>query len=200
MIAVCDYGIGNLASAEKALLAVGAPARLVRRPEEAAQASGIVLPGVGSFAACAKALRNSGFDELCRAAVLEERPLLGICVGMQLLFEASEESPGTAGLGLLGGVVRRLPPGRRRPQMQWNLVTPTRPNGLLATPEWFYFVHSYYAVPERDDDVLARADYGVCLPAVVGRGRLLATQVHPEKSGPAGLGLLARFAESCAAT
>ncbi len=199
MIAVLDYGIGNLASAHKALLAVGAPARLVARPEQAEGASGYVLPGVGAFAACAAALEASGLSEVCRTAVAEQRPLLGICVGMQLLFEGSEESPGARGLGLLAGSVRRLPAGRRRPQMQWNLAVPTGRSALLPSPEWFYFVHGYYAAPEREEDVLAYSEYGVSFASAVGRGALSATQFHPEKSGRAGLELLARFARSCEA-
>ena len=207
MIAVLDYGIGNLRSAEKALRHVGADARLVTRPEEAADAAGVVLPGVGAFGACARALSQSGLDAVVFEAVAARRPLLAVCVGMQLLFEGSEESPGTPGLGLLAGKVVRLGEGVKRPQMQWNLVTPVRHRGgatdglssppLLEVPEWFYFVHGYAAEPERTDDLAATCDYGGILAAAVARDNLFATQFHPEKSGRAGLGLLARFAERC---
>lgn len=196
-VAVLDYGIGNLRSAEKALQKVGADARLVTDPAEAEAADGIVLPGVGAFGACMGALRASGLDKVAVEAVKAGRPFLGVCVGMQMLYEASDESPGVEGLGLLPGTVRRLPAGVKHPQMQWNTLQLTGESALLAglaQPAWVYFVHSYAAEPH--DGVVATCDYGGPVVAVVERDRLWATQFHPEKSGTTGLGILANFAGS----
>ena len=199
MIAVLDYGIGNLRSAEKALQHVGADASLVSDPLTAMAADGVVLPGVGSFGRCMAALRSSGLDRVALAAVSSGKPFLGICVGMQMMYEGSEESPGVEGLGILPGRVRLLPAGVKRPQMQWNLLDVTRPDcpvlqGLGAEP-WMYFVHSYVA-PDGGE-VVATCDYGGPVVAAVGRERMWATQFHPEKSGPGGLRLLANFASVC---
>ena len=202
MLAVLDYGIGNLASAEKALVRLTTDVHLVRRPEEAEGATGVVLPGVGAFGACARALHASGLDEVARAAVRDGVPFLGICVGFQLLFEASDESPGVAGLGLLPGRVRRLSSTVKHPQMQWNRLerVPGRPSamleGLPGSP-WVYFVHSYAPVPDDERLVVATCDYGGPVVAAVEAGRCWGTQFHPEKSGPAGLAILANFARSC---
>lgn len=198
-VAVCDYGIGNLRSAQKALERVGAHARLVTRPEEAEGAAGVVLPGVGAFGRCMGALRASGLDAVVLDAVERGRPFLGICVGLQMLYEASEESPGVAGLGVLAGTVRRLPEGVKRPQMQWNVVDVAAPGHPMfagtGDPCWMYFVHSF--APEPSDDVVATCDYGGPVVAAVARGSLWATQFHPEKSGAAGLRVLANFWEAC---
>ena len=202
MIAVLDYGIGNLRSAEKALQHVGADARLVTRAADAADAAAVVLPGVGAFGPCMRALVASGLDHVAIEAASAGVPFLGICVGMQLLFDGSEESRGVAGLGVLPGMVRRLPEGVKRPQMQWNrldILASNPPCPLLAGPmfdgpeadPWLYFVHSY-AVP-AEGHVAATCDYGGPVAAVVGRDSLWATQFHPEKSGRAGLALLANF-------
>jgi glutamine amidotransferase len=196
-IAVLDYGIGNLRSAEKALQRGGGDARLVSDPDVAAEAPAVVLPGVGSFGRCMEALVASGLDTVARRAVAAGRPFLGICVGMQLLYEGSEESPGVAGLGVLPGTVRRLPPGLPCPQMQWNRldVRPageemfTGTGGPSAAGPWMYFLHSY-AAPDGPE-VAATCDYGGPVVAAVARGRLWATQFHPEKSSAAGLDLLA---------
>jgi imidazole glycerol-phosphate synthase subunit HisH len=197
LVAVLDYGIGNLRSAQKALERVGADARLTANPDQIGRADGVVLPGVGAFGACARALRDAGLDVLARKAVDAEVPFLGICIGMQLLYEASEEDPGEEGLGVLPGTVRRLPDGVKRPQMQWNelsVVGDPAPFAGLERPLWVYFVHSYAAEP--GDGVVATCDYGGPVVAAVERGRLWAAQFHPEKSGPAGLGLLANFVRS----
>jgi glutamine amidotransferase len=198
VIAVLDYGIGNLRSAEKALQHVGADARLVADPAEAAEAVAMVLPGVGAFGACAEALRRSGLDRVALQAIERGIPFLGICVGLQLLFPASDEDPGARGLGVLEGHVRPLSPGVRRPQMQWNLTRPTaRESGLLGGgAEWFYFVHSY--VPEPSGDaaaaVVGTCDYGGELAVAFESGNVFGTQFHPEKSARNGLDLLGRFA------
>lgn len=206
MIAVLDYGIGNLRSAQKALERVGADARLVTSPEQAEGAAGVVLPGVGAFGACMAALRRSRLDEVACAAVEAGTPFLGICVGMQLLYEGSEEDPEAVGLGILEGRVQRLPDTVKRPQMQWNRLELHRPDdplvrGLGPDP-WVYFVHSYAAPPSAG--IIATCDYGGPVAAIVTRTRagphsggagdtLWATQFHPEKSGPVGLALLANF-------
>jgi glutamine amidotransferase len=200
-IAVLDYGIGNLHSAEKALQREGAAAELVTDPARAAQAAGVVLPGVGAFGACMGALRSSGLAGVALDAVASGRPFLGICVGMQMLFTASEEAPDVAGLGVLPGTVRWIPPGVKRPQMQWNRLALTTPHdpmlaGLGDAP-WVYFVHSLHGVPEEPSVVAATCDYGVTLNAAFRRGNVFATQFHPEKSGRTGLALLANFVEAC---
>lgn len=198
-IAVLDYGIGNLRSAEKALQHVGARARLVRDPAEAEAADAVVLPGVGAFGACATALRDSGLDRVARAAVDAGIPFFGVCVGFQLLYRDSVESPGIAGLGVFEGCVERLPPGEKHPQMQWNRLARTeRPltgpdplSGLEAGP-WMYFVHSF--APPVGPETVAVCDYGGPVAALVARGAVWGAQFHPEKSGRNGLALLANFA------
>ena len=200
MIAVLDYGIGNLRSAERALIHLGADARLVTHPDSAVGAAGIVLPGVGAFGACADALRRSGLDEVANHALREGTPFLGICIGFQLLYEGSEEAPGTEGLGALPGTVRALPLAVKSPQMQWNTlrrrsgVTGGLLGGLDEDP-WVYFVHSF--APEDGVDVVATCDYGGEVTAAVERGSLWGTQFHPEKSGPVGLAILDNFIRAC---
>ena len=200
MIAVLDYGIGNLRSAERALRHLGADARLVTDRADAEGATGVVLPGVGAFGACATALRRSGLDQVAADALEGGLPFLGICVGLQLLYEGSAESPGTPGLGALAGTVGPLAPGVKRPQMQWNRLRrrPRRPQGLLGGLEdepWVYFVHSF--APPDGDDVVATCDYGGEVAAAVERGPLWGTQFHPEKSGTTGLAILANFVARC---
>jgi glutamine amidotransferase len=197
LVAVLDYGIGNLRSAQKALQKVGADARLTADPDVIGRADGVVLPGVGAFGACARALRDAGLDALARKAVDADVPFLAICIGMQLLYEASEEDRGEEGLGILPGTIRRLPDGVKRPQMQWNELSVVGEPAAFAgleRPLWVYFVHSYAAEP--GPGVVATCDYGGPVVAAVERGRLWAAQFHPEKSGPAGLGLLANFVQS----
>ena len=202
-IAVLDYGIGNLRSATKALQRVGGDANLVTDAAEVAGADGVVLPGVGAFGRCAEALAGSGLEDAARAAATGGRPFLGICIGMQLLYAGSEESPGSSGLGVLEGRIRRLPDGVKRPQMQWNRLDARGDGALIsalgaATGDvWVYFVHSYVA-PDGDD-VVATCDYGGPVTAAVERGSLWATQFHPEKSGATGLALLAGFVAACTA-
>ena len=194
LIAVLDYGIGNLRSAEKALQRVGADARLTADVEVVERAAGVVLPGVGAFGRCMEALRGAGLAEVAADAARSPRAFLGICVGMQMLYEGSEEAPGTAGLGVIEGTVRQLPDTVKRPQMQWNRLRRTRPSALLDGLEdgaWVYFVHSY--APEAGPDVVATCDYGGPQVAAVERDGLWATQFHPEKSGSNGLRLLENF-------
>jgi glutamine amidotransferase len=197
LVAVLDYGIGNLRSAQKALEHVGADARLTADPHEIGRAAGVVLPGVGAFGQCMQALRATGLDRLAIEAAESGRPFLGICVGMQLLYEGSDESPDEVGLGLLPGRVRLLPDTVKRPQMQWNTLDlvgdPAMCTGL-DRPVWVYFVHSYAAAPH--DGVVATCDYGGPVAAAVERGRLWATQFHPEKSGATGLAMLRNWVDS----
>jgi glutamine amidotransferase len=197
VVAVLDYEIGNLRSAQKALEHVGADARLTADPDEIARADGVVLPGVGAFGKCMDALRSHGLDTIAVEAATSGRPFMGICVGMQLLYEGSDEDPGVAGLGVLPGHVRLLPAGVKRPQMQWNTLDLTGEPAMVAgidRPVWVYFVHSYAAEPH--DGVVATCDYGGPVVAAVERDRLWATQFHPEKSGAAGLAILRNFVES----
>ena len=197
MIAVIDYGIGNLRSAQKALEHVGADARLTADPAEIESADGVVLPGVGAFGRCMDALRESKLDKLALDAIGAGVPFMGICVGMQLLYEGSDENPEAVGLGALAGRIRLLPDDVKRPQMQWNVLDRVRDSEMLRgldDPVWVYFVHSY--APEATADVVATCDYGAPVTAAVERGRLWATQFHPEKSGAAGLEILRNFVRS----
>ncbi|HEY7946474.1 MAG TPA: imidazole glycerol phosphate synthase subunit HisH [Acidimicrobiales bacterium] len=200
MIAVLDYGIGNLRSAEKALAHLGADARLVIDPADAIGADGVVLPGVGAFGACATALRQSGLDEVATKALERGTPFLGICVGFQLLYEGSIESPGSPGLGYLSGTVQELPAGVKHPQIQWNPLRRRRRSDLLAgvgDESWVYFVHSF--APGDGPDVVATCDYGGEVTAAIERGPAWGTQFHPEKSGPVGLAILQNFIDACRA-
>lgn len=194
MIAVLDYGIGNLGSAQKALCHVGADARLVDHPEAAAGADAVVLPGVGSFGACMSALRSSGLDVVALDAIERGIPFLGICVGLQMLYAGSDESPDVAGLGIFSERVRRISGDLKLPHMQWNRLEVSGVSPLfeqLGDDAWFYFVHSFAAEPNAD--VVATCEYGGDVVAMVQRENLWATQFHPEKSGAAGLQLLENF-------
>jgi glutamine amidotransferase len=196
-IAVLDYGIGNLRSAEKALQYVGATARLVDDAASVAAADAVVLPGVGAFGACARALHDSGLEDAARAAVADGVPFFGVCVGFQLLYERSVESPGAVGLGIFPGEVAPLPPDVKHPQMQWNTLEvrgavkePEPLRGLGLRP-WVYFVHSF--APPVGPETTAVCDYGGDVAALATRGTLWGAQFHPEKSGATGLTLLANF-------
>jgi glutamine amidotransferase len=201
-IAVLDYGIGNLRSAEKALQHVGAAARLVTDPVEVGAADAVVLPGVGAFGACARALGERGLEEVARQALDGGVPFFGVCVGFQLLYEGSAESPGAPGLGCFAGVVGPLPGGVKHPQMQWNRLevrsadAPEALRGLGERP-WVYFVHSF--APPVGDETVAVCDYGGPVAALAARGNLWGAQFHPEKSGTTGLALLANFVALVAA-
>jgi imidazole glycerol-phosphate synthase subunit HisH len=201
LVAVLDYGIGNLRSAEKALARVGADARLTSDASLATRADGVVLPGVGAFGRCADAIREAGFDDVVAGLLDGGVPFLGICIGMQVLYEESEEDPGTPGLGLVPGDIRRLPDKVKVPQMQWNQVHATRPAPIwdgLDAPAWVYFVHSYAVVEPDPSRVIGTCEYGGEVVAAVEIGpRQWAVQFHPEKSGRAGLRLLSNFVTAC---
>jgi glutamine amidotransferase len=194
VVAVLDYGIGNLRSAQKALETSGADARLTADPAEIQQAAGVVLPGVGAFGRCMASLRDSGLEGPARDAIDSGRPFLGICIGMQLLFAGSDESPDVPGLGRFPERIRLLPDGVKRPQMQWNRLQVRRPipafEGLGEEP-WAYFVHSYVA--DDSDATVATCDYGGAVVAAVADANVVATQFHPEKSGANGLRFLANW-------
>jgi imidazole glycerol-phosphate synthase subunit HisH len=197
-IAVVDYGMGNRRSVEKALQHVGAQARITRDHTELEAADAVVVPGVGAFPQGMRNLIGLGLDERIRAIAAAGTPVLGICLGMQLLFERSAEHELTEGLGLLAGEVSGLQAGGRRiPHIGWNDVRLERPSPLTAgLPEAgcaFYHVHSLAARPEDPDDVIATTEYGERFATIVGHGNVLGVQFHPEKSSRDGLALLANF-------
>lgn len=202
-IAVLDYGIGNLRSAQKALEHVGARAELTSEAAVAASADAVVLPGVGAFGACMDSLRSCGLEAVVHDAVASGKPFLGICVGMQMLFDASDEDPGARGLGVIPGHVKWIPNTVQRPQMQWNQLSISREekmfDGLGAHP-WMYFVHSFHGVPSHAGDVVATVEYGATLNVAFRRNNVFATQFHPEKSAHAGLALLKNFVSEAGAT
>ena len=208
VIAVLDYGIGNLRSAEKALQKVGGDARLTRDPAFVASADAVVLPGVGAFGACMDALRGAGLEDVVYGAVDSGRPFLGICVGMQMLFTSSQEDLDARGLDIISGTVKWIPPGVKRPQMQWNKLSFTQPDDAMFEGEllrdapngsWVYFVHSLHGVPMDPSLVAATCDYGVTLNAAFRQDNVFATQFHHEKSGASGLALLDNFVKAAGA-
>ncbi len=202
MIALLDYGSGNLRSVHKSLLKVGAKVRLVQRPDEIADARALVLPGVGAFDDCIQALRQQELLEAARAFIRTGKPFLGICVGYQALFEKSEEfNSCAAGLGVFGGKVVRFSArhGLKIPQIGWNQLEIVRPDCPLyrgiPNGSYVYFVHSYYPQPVDSSIVATRTDYGDTFASSVWRDNVFATQFHPEKSQKIGLQLLQNFAD-----
>lgn len=203
MIAIVDYGMGNLRSAQKGFEKAGYEAVLTHDPAEIDAADGVVVPGVGAFKDCMDGLREKGLVEPILAAAHGGKPFMGICVGLQLLFEYSEEGEGAAGLGIFPGRVVRFPAfsetGLKVPHMGWNqLGRASAPEGvdLLGYTDgapYCYFVHSYYAIPEDPAITKATCSYGVTFPAIVGRDNIVATQFHPEKSQAAGIAILRAF-------
>lgn len=199
MIAIVDYGMGNLRSAQKGLERAGVRAVITDSAADIADADAVVLPGVGAYRDCYEGLEERGLVEPVIAAARSGKPFLGICVGMQLLFEGSEEGGCAKGLGIFPGRVVRFPDlraqGLKVPHMGWNQVTPVRDNPLLAMDQspYAYFVHSYHAQPDDPEIVLATCTHGVPFPAIVGKNNILAMQFHPEKSQNAGIRLLTAF-------
>jgi glutamine amidotransferase len=202
-IAILDYGMGNLRSVEKALEHVGARPEVTRDHGRVRAADGIVLPGVGAFPKAMEAVRRLGLDELLRERVEAGVPAIGVCLGMQLLFESTTELGGAEGIGLLEGRVEGLDaPGLKVPQIGWNPVAWTRRDALnadLPAPCAFYHVHSFAPKPASEEDVLGTAEYGGEFVSAVSRPPLYGVQFHPEKSGPHGLRLLGNFVRSCVA-
>ncbi len=202
MIAIVDYNIGNVRSVQKAVERAIADAGsqetvlLTGDPRSILAARSVILPGVGAFGACITNLRQAQLSSIVREVVVQGVPLLGICVGMQMLFELSEEMGAWRGLGLLPGRVRRFEPPLRVPQIGWNQLHPTRPDPLLAgvgDGSFAYFVHSYYCDAADAADVLATTDYGISYASVVQHGRIWGIQCHPEKSQQVGLRILRNF-------
>jgi glutamine amidotransferase len=198
MIAIIDYGMGNLRSVQKALEAVGSAAEITSDPERVRQASKVILPGVGAFADAMSELARTGLGDAFREAVIEGKPCLGVCLGLQLLFEVSEEDGEHAGLAILKGRVVRFSArdGLKVPHMGWNTLQIRRRAPLLSGLDlspYVYFVHSYYARPDDLDDVSAWSEYPDPFPAVVWRDNLMACQFHPEKSQATGLAMYANF-------
>ena len=195
-VAVVDYDAGNTLSVTRALEKVGARVDLTPDPERVARADAVVLPGVGAFGDCVRKFEERGMDGACREAYAAGKPFLGVCVGLQVLFEGSEESPGAEGLGILPGKVVRFRAGDLKvPHMGWNQLDVARDHPVLEglDGEAFYFVHSYYPDPSRKGDLLGTAEYGATFCAAAGRENLAAVQFHPEKSSRAGLRLYENF-------
>jgi glutamine amidotransferase len=200
VIGVIDYGVGNLRSVEKALEATGAEVVVTADEGALAECERLVLPGVGAFGAAMDRLRESGLDRFVERAASDGRPVLGLCVGLQMLFEEGLEFGRHAGLGLLPGRVVRFPDSAGVvPHMGWNAVRPSSEHPLfeaIAPDTYFYFVHSYYVEARDESDVLATTEYGLRFASVCGRGSVAGVQFHPEKSQDAGLRLLANFART----
>jgi glutamine amidotransferase len=196
-VAIVDYGVGNLRSVEKAFAATGHSAAITNDPNELLKASRLVLPGVGAFAACMNALRNHGLAELIVERAREGTPLLGVCVGMQMLFDDSEEFEKTDGLGLVRGHVRRFDEDLVVPHVGWNRIHQRRQHSLFTDVDdgaFCYFVHSYFCEPEDSDIIIGSTEYGVNYASIVARDNVFGVQFHPEKSQAVGLRMLANFA------
>lgn len=193
--AIVDYGVGNLRSILNAMGYLGLESRITSDPGELERSNAIILPGVGAFPDAAERLRSQGLDRLLRAQA-EKKPILGICLGMQLLFDRGEEGKPCEGLGLVSGTVTRIPTGEKLPHIGWNSLRFPDPSPLfqgLDEGVYVYFVHSYCGVAARESDVLAWTDYGIPVTAAVGRGSVYGCQFHPEKSGEVGLQILRNF-------
>lgn len=193
MIAIIDYGMGNLGSVEKALTFIGYDSVITDDPKLVMEADGVILPGVGAIGAAMEALKSKNLDKVVHDYIATGKPFLGICLGMQMLFDSSEESFGGSpvqGLSVLPGKVVRFPSdmGLKVPQIGWNALSSKNP--ILPDGEYVYFVHSYYCVPAREEDIAATVDYGIEYCCSVRRDNVLACQFHPEKSGEAGLAIL----------
>jgi imidazole glycerol-phosphate synthase subunit HisH len=195
-VAVVDYDAGNTLSVTRALEKVGARVYLTSDPEEVLIADAVVLPGVGAFGDCVRKLKEREMDEACLETYRAGKPFLGVCIALQVFFEASEESPGVEGLGILPGKVVKFDVGGLKvPHMGWNELDVVREHPILGglSGEDFYFVHSYHPEPEEDSDLLGESDYGGRFCAAAGRENLAAVQFHPEKSSRAGLKLYENF-------
>lgn len=198
MVAIIDYGAGNLQSVKKALDFIGCESEITANKNKIEAASHIILPGVGSFGDAMNSIRGRGLEETIKRAASGKKKFLGICLGLQLLFEKSEESPQTEGLGIFEGSIVTIPKDRglKVPHMGWNSVSLKQKCGIfrgISDQSYFYFVHSYYLKDAPSDIVASTTDYGVKIECAVQKGSVCATQFHPEKSGKAGLQLLKNF-------
>lgn len=200
MITIVDYGMGNLRSVQKGFEKLGAAAQIVTTPDQVAAADKLVLPGVGAFRDAIHELERLQLVEPIREHIRRDKPFLGICLGLQLLFDVSFEDGEWKGLGILAGDVVRFPamPDLKVPHMGWNTLIPTRPIDLLngiPSDASVYFVHSYYVRPKDESVIAARTSYGIEFTSMISRGNLYATQFHPEKSQKVGLKLLENFSQ-----
>ncbi len=198
MVAIIDYGAGNLSSVKKALDYLGAENEITQDREKILSATHIILPGVGSFEDAMNSMKARGLVDVVKEAAASGKPFLGICLGLQLLFESSEESPGAEGLGILKGKIVEIPKntGLKVPHMGWNSISVKQKDGIfkdIDDESYFYFVHSYYLKDAEEDVVAATTEYGVSIQCAVQKGNLCATQFHPEKSSKVGLKLLENF-------
>lgn len=198
MVAIIDYGAGNLQSVKKALDFIGAESKITDNKDEINAASHIILPGVGSFADAMSCIRERGLEETIKKSADGSKHFLGICLGLQLLFKSSEESPGVKGLGVFKGDIVTIPKdnGLKVPHIGWNSVKLNQTNGIfegIKDESYFYFVHSYYLKNSDEDIVAGTTEYGVPIQCAVQNGRVCATQFHPEKSSEVGLALLKNF-------
>lgn len=196
MITLLDYGAGNVRSVVNAIEKTGESVRVAETEQDIRRAEKLVFPGVGNFGRMMEVLRRKGYVDALLAYLYGGKPFLGICLGLQVLLESSEEAPGVRGLGFIKGRVRRFNTGLRVPHIGWNGITVQKASGLFTAmtgKEKFYFVHSYYAAPDDPADILATTDYGIRFASGIQRGNIAATQFHPEKSGPDGLALLSNF-------
>lgn len=198
MVAIIDYGAGNLQSVKKTLDFIGAESKITDNKDEINAASHIILPGVGSFADAMSCIRERGLEETIKKSADGSKHFLGICLGLQLLFESGEESPGVKGLGVFKGDIVTIPKdnGLKVPHIGWNSVKLNQTNGIfegIKDESYFYFVHSYYLKNADEDIVAGTTEYGVPIQCAVQNGRVCATQFHPEKSSEVGLALLKNF-------
>lgn len=200
MIVIIDYGVGNLRSVQNGFAEAGFTTVISGDPKDLEAADGLVLPGVGAFGQAMESLRRDGLDQVILRQVAKGVPLMGICLGLQLLFERSEEMGDHQGLGLIAGDVVLFRGELKVPQIGWNQLDIKREHPLLAgikDGDYFYFVHSYYASPTDENVLLATSDYGVPFPAVVQQGNVFGIQFHPEKSSRLGLKILANYGRLC---
>lgn len=197
MIAIIDYGMGNLRSVQKGLESIGLTASIATDPDQVVAAQGVILPGVGAFADAIQNLKDTGMDKAIFETVRLNKPFLGLCLGMQLMFSESEEDGIYQGLDLIQGRVIKLPPGEKVPHMGWNQINPVGGSPLfkgILDGSYFYFVHSYYCAPE-EDVAIATSQYGIEFTCAVQKGNIMATQFHPEKSSSLGLKVLGNFGD-----
>jgi len=199
MIGIVDYGAGNLKSIEKAFDFLHAESKILTSADEFAFVDSLLLPGVGSFGYAMERIKERGLYEPLKKWIESNRPFLGICLGLQFLFESSQESVGIEGLSVFKGICKKFSE-KKVPQIGWNNIRIVKDSDLLKgipTDEFFYFVHSYYVAPEESDIVIAVSNYGVDFTSILGRGKVFAVQFHPEKSGHVGLKLLKNWVELC---
>lgn len=196
MIAIIDYGMGNLKSVVNACIKLGAEVEITSEKEVIKHSKALILPGVGAFGKCIANLKGLKLLDVIKGMIQDNKPYLGICLGMQVLFDESEESPGVSGMGIIKGTVPRFKDAMKVPHMGWNSITKLKDHDIfkgIKSGEHFYFVHSYYCQPEEEDVIVTTTTYGITFASSVQKGNLFACQFHPEKSQAAGLHLLKNF-------